>query len=183
MASVDARQVVGALESLESETERALVTELDVLAQLFARRMKLTVKKFRSETANSINVQAPSPLVREIKPGTAHAQYLEDGVKPGGKGLPRFFDPASASIVAWLKTKAFSGRSTPRKFSKGAQVANLELRDRYEGLAWHIRHKGVKASPFVGPTFRALEPTARVRLLAAVQAVARSSGAAGGSVA
>lgn len=182
-STVDTRKLEVSLAALGPDTENALVAELNTVAQLFARGMKLRAAKYRSMLANSINVHETGPLMREIKPGAAYALAQEKGVKPGGKGLPRFFDPASAGIVEWLRGQAFRGRARPRRFSGAAMAQNRELRDRYEGLAWHIRHKGVKATPFVEPTFRALEPVARVRLIAAAQAAMKASAAAHGGTA
>jgi hypothetical protein len=100
-------------------------------------------------------------------------------VRPGCKGLPRFSDPEAADSVAWLRTKAFTGRSAPRPNSMAAVRRDLELRDRYEGLAWHIRHKGVKASPFIAPALAELESVIRVRLQAAAErAIAKRGSAA-----
>jgi hypothetical protein len=86
--------------------------------------------------------------------GSDHGWYIEHGVKPGGKGLPRFFDPAAADMQAWLMTKLRGSARSPKRGSKAFQSAELALRDAYEGMAWYIRHFGVKAQPFVEPTAR-----------------------------
>lgn len=162
--------------------------ELDVMAQLVARRMKENAPKFRSTLANSVHVERPSDLVREISPGVDYAPNVEDGIKPGGKGLPRFFDPNSASIVTWLQGQARSGfvgpasavkKRSPRKGSNVFTAAMLDLRDRYEGLAWHVRHYGTKGQPFVRKTHDEMQPVIRPRLIAAMQAAMQSSAAAG----
>jgi hypothetical protein len=138
----------------------------------------------------SIASQQISPLEYEIRPSAAHAPYVEDGVKPGGKGLPRFFDPASASIVQWLQSHPQRGgtaRRTPKFRSKAFQAVNVELRDRYEGLAWHVRHHGVKAQAFVQPTHEAMGPMMLSRLDLAVRRVLAArpdvGGDAGGALA
>lgn len=164
-----AHQVVFALREHGADMEREVGAELDVLAQMAARRMRELAPKFQTVLANSIHVSAPEAMAREVRPGVEHAWYVEEGVKPGGKGLPRFFDPASASIVAWLLGTAFGGRAKARKGSKAFTAAELELRDRYEGLAWHIRNKGVRAQPFVAPTAKEMEPTVLSRLDLAVR--------------
>jgi hypothetical protein len=125
-------------------------------AQLVAKTMQAKVAKFRSTTALSIHIEDTGLAEKTIAPGTDYAWYIEKGVKPGGKGLPRFFDPESADIVAWLQTKLRAGSRSPARGSAAFQSAERELRDRYEGLAWHIRHYGVKAQPFVEPTAREL---------------------------
>jgi hypothetical protein len=172
-------QVVFALRQHGEDMERAVSAELDVLAQMAASRMRALAPKWRSFLTDSILVSSPDAMTREISPGMAYAEAVEKGVKPGGKGLPRFFDPASASIVAWLQTKAFAGQGRVRKGTGRFTARELMLRDRYEGLAWHVRHKGIKAQPFVAPTAKEMEPVVLSRLDMAVRRVlaARPDGA------
>lgn len=182
-ASTSAHQVVFALQQHGMDMERGVRSELDVLAQMAARKMKQLAPKDRSGLVNSIHVSAPDASSREIRPGVAYAQALEDGIKPGGKGLPRFFDPASKSVVDWLARKAFSGAKRVRKGSGRFSARELMLRDRYEGLAWHIRHKGMKAQPFVEPTAREMEPVVLRRMSDAVRRVLAARPDAGGALA
>lgn len=169
-------QICLRMDSMHPAMEREMDGELDVLAQLVARRMRQLAPKFRSLLALSVRVESPQALTRDIGPTASYAEAQEDGIAPGGKGLPKFSDPAAADVIAWLKTKAFSGRSAPRADSMAAVRAELELRDRYEGLAWHIRHKGMKASPFVKPAFDQLQPVIEVRLQAAAERALRGAG-------
>ena len=164
-------QIVFALREHGLDMEKEMSKELDVLAQDAARRMRQKAAKWRTALANSVHVSAPDAMTREVRPGMAYAPYVEDGIKPGGKGLPRFFDPASKSIVDWLQSKAFSGQGRARKGTGRFTARELMLRDRYEGLAWHIRHKGVKAQPFVEPTAKEMEPVVLRRLDLAVRRV------------
>lgn len=160
---------------MESELER----ELSVSGQLVARRQRSLAPKFRSLLVNSINVQRPGPLERDIGPAAEYAAPQEEGVRPGGKGLPRFSDPDAADIKAWLQSKAFAGRRRPRGNTMAAVMANLELRDRYQGLAWHIRRKGVKPTPHVLPALLQLEGEIGKRMQAAAErAIERGSSAA-----
>lgn len=168
--------VMLAMRQVPAATEHELAGELDALGQLVARRMRAKARKFRSLMALSVTVQSPEPLVREIGPTVSYAAAQEEGIRPGGKGLPKFSDPAAADIIAWLRTKAFTGRSSPRPNSMASVRADLELRDRYEGLAWHIRHKGVKAGPFIKPALDELEPVIRVRLQAAAERALQQTG-------
>ena len=172
-----------ALSQFGKDVRSAVASELDVLAAMTARAMKMRAPKFRSTLTNSIYVISTSELEREIAPGVDYAPYVEDGIKPGGKGLPRYMDPQSASILAWLQGHNPSRLVGPhparkrrvRKNSMAAVYANLELRDRYEGLAWHVRHYGVRAQPFVKPARDEMEPKVRPRLQAAVRAAMRAS--------
>ncbi len=164
------------MDGMAPAMEQEMGGELTVLAQLVARRMALLAPKWQSQLVTSIRIEKPEPLVRDIGPTASYAAAQEEGVAPGGKGLPRFDDPASADIVAWLKTKAFTG-SSPRKGSRAAVNRELQLRDRYEGLAWHIRHRGVKARPYVGPAFDQMLPIIEVRLQAAGERALRGDAA------
>lgn len=179
-SSNNAMAVSLGMRQLPTRVEEALRVELDDLSQLMARRLRMTAPKWRTTLTNSVHVNSPEPLTREIAPAVAYARAVEDGVAPGGKGLPRFFDPASRSIVEWLQSKAFGSARKPRKGSLKFTAMELELRDRYEGLAWHVRHKGTKAKPFVKPNFDQLEPTMRVRLIATVQQAMRAEAGQGG---
>ena len=146
MATVSgAHQVVFALREHGADMERVVADEVAVLAQLAARTMQRLVPKSRSTLWKSIDVKKVGEAAYDIRPTVNYSEFVEHGVKPGGKGLPRFFDPASASIVDWLKSRAFKGQSRPSMGSRALQSAQMELRDRYEGLAWHVRHKGVRA--------------------------------------
>jgi len=130
----------------------ALVDELADLAQLAAQQMRLRAPKWQSALTNSIRAEEVSPFEWHVRPGVEYAKAVEDGVKPGGKGLPRWADPEAADIKAWLTSKAFAGRRRARRNSMKAKHEDQELRDRYEGLAWHVRHFGVKAQPYMRPT-------------------------------
>nr|WP_315242069.1 hypothetical protein [uncultured Albidiferax sp.] len=149
----NAYQVAERMEARGPRVEAAAKAELDVQGQMLTRVMRTKAPKFQTLLTNSIRMDTPSPFQRVIAPGVDYAPYQERGIAPGGRGLPRFNDPAAGPILAWLQSKAFAGQRTPRKGSRKAVLRNLELRDRYEGLAWAIRHKGTKASPFVKPTF------------------------------
>jgi hypothetical protein len=185
MATVPgAHEVVFALREHGADMERGIADEVARLAQMAARRMReLAPKGHSSNLVNSIISRQVGAMAWEVRPSVAHAPYVEDGVKPGGKGLPRFFDPAAKSIVDWLQRTAFPGKHKNRLGSKALQSAELELRDRYQGLAWHIRHKGVKAQPFVAPTAREMEPIVLRRLDLAVRRVLAARPDAGSATA
>lgn len=167
-----------AMHQVPAEFEREMAGELNASAELLAGRMRRLARKHRSMMALSVRISQPEPLVRDIGPTAEYAAPQEEGIKPGGKGLPRFHDPEAADVIAWLSTQAFRGQRAPRRNSMAAVRQNLELRDRYEGLAWHIRHKGIKPGPFVKPAFDQLEPAIRVRLQAAGERALRLAGGA-----
>lgn len=179
-AIVSVREVMVSLDRLSTGVPKAVNDELEWAAQLIARRMRAKAPKFQSVLVNSIRVDTPAEGVKEIRPGVQHAVYMEEGIRPGGKGLPKWTDPAAASIKEWLERKAFKGQRRPASKSLKAAMRDTELRDRYEGLAWHIRRKGVKAQSFVKPTFDEMAPMVQSRLQAVVNEAVR---AAGGGVA
>ena len=183
MATTNVRQVTIALRSEGEGLVTALVVELERLAQEAVNFMRMQAPKWRSTLTNSIRADKVSDHEWSIGPGVDYGRAVEEGRGPG-KGLPRWSDPAAADIVAWLTTKVFVGRRRARRTSMKAVNENLELRDRYEGLAWHVRHRGVKAQPYVRPTAemmraqfpRRMELAAR-RYLAAVGGAGRGGAA------
>ena len=165
-------QVVFALREHGADMERGVQDEMLVLAQLAVRTMRrLAAKGPTSNLVNSIRADHVSATAVEIGPHVTYADAMENGVPAGKKGLPRYFDPASKSIVDWLKSTAFPGQHKGGMGTRALQDQETELRDRYEGLAWHIRHFGVKAHPFVKPTAEEMEPVVLKRLELAVRRV------------
>lgn len=187
MANVtNSREIVFALQQHGQDMEREISDELADLAGETARTMQRLLPKSRSTLWKSINVRKRDATTYDIRPTVNYAEFVEYGVKPGGKGLPRFFDPASASIVDWLRSHPRGGGFAKRTAALGSKVfqaANLALRDRYEGLALHVRKHGVKAQPFVEPTAREMEPVVLARLNLAVRRVLAARPDAGGAVA
>ncbi|MFA5901704.1 MAG: HK97 gp10 family phage protein [Hyphomicrobium sp.] len=171
-------QVVFALREHGQDMERGVQSELATVAGMVGRTMQRLTPKSRSTLWKSIDVKKVDADTYDIRPTVNYGEFVEDGVKPGGKGLPRFFDPASGSIVDWLRRTAFKGRHKGGMGTRALQSQETELRDRYEGLAWHVRHFGVKAQPFVKPTADEMEPVVLKRLDLAVR---RVLGARGGS--
>lgn len=176
-AQPDNRALMVAFQRHSAGMHSALVDELEAVAQLGAARMRAGAPKFRSELTNSILVDVPNETTREVRPGVAYAAAVEGGRQPG-KGLPRFFDPASKSIVDWLEAQAFAGTRKPRKASAAFTARELELRDRYQGLAWHVRHKGLKAHPFVQPVADELASLFPQRMARRAEAVLGAGGTA-----
>lgn len=182
----DAYRISFAMQQHGADMDKGVGDELARLAQEAARMMQRLAPKSRSELVLSIAAKQTGEFEYEIRPVVPHAWYVEHGVKPGGKGLPRFFDFASGPIVAWLRTHPKGGGKpgrAPAKGSKRARVFELELRDRYEGLAWHVRHHGVKASPFVAPTAEFMEKVLPQRMELAVRRVLAARPDSGGAAA
>lgn len=176
MIAADYQAAHRAILAMPAIAEQQAPGMLEELGQRTAAAMRQTVPKFRTALTNSIDVHRPEPLVREVRPGVAHAEVVETGVKPGGKGLPRFFDPSNAAILEWLRAKAFAGVRVARVGTVKRQTMELELRDRYHGLAWHIRHKGTKAQPYVGPAFEQVQPQIQPIIDAALQRLVDEAG-------
>lgn len=146
--------------------------ELDLRGQLAAGVMRREAPKWRSTLANSVRVRPEhaADLAVYVYPAADYAGWVHRGRKPG-RGLPRFFSPAAASIVAWLEDRIADTRRAAdprwRKARVGTQrrtAAELELRDRYMALSRAVKARGLKANPFVtrtadqvrGPTIQAL---------------------------
>lgn len=177
----NAYQVAARIEALGPGLEKAMADALDVQAQEVMRMMKRESPKFQNVLTNSVHVEKPTALSRLIAPDTNYAEAVHKGVKPG-KGLPRFNDPRAGDIIAWLQSTAFASVKKPRKGSKGAVLQNLELRDRYQGLSWHVRHFGTQANPFVARTHEAAAGTVVAALkAAALKALGGGNGGIGGT--
>lgn len=160
------------------EIERELEAEHTRQVQAVARKMREKAAKgdFLGTLRESIHVEARSRLDAIVVPGTDYAVYREKGTRPG-RGLPRYTDPDAGDIVRWLESKAFAKTRAPRRSSKKAVQRNLELRDRYQGLSWHVYHFGTKASPFVEPTAREMAPVVAAAFRVAVErGIARAGG-------
>lgn len=150
-ATTNIHQVTASMTAAGDGLERSLCDELARLAQHAVVLMKNRAPKWRSTLTNSIHAEQVSAVEWHAGPGVDYAQAVEEGRGPG-KGLPRWSDPDAADIKAWLTSKAFAGRRRARRNSMKAVHEDLELRDRYQGLAWHVLHHGVKAHPYVKPT-------------------------------
>ena len=180
MATTNIRQVTIALRSDGEGLLNAMVDELSKLAQEAVNFMRMQAPKWRSTLTNSIRADKVSDHEWSIGPGVDYGRAVEEGRGPG-KGLPRWSDPAAADIVAWLTTKVFAGRRRAKRTSMKAVNENLELRDRYQGLAWHVRHKGIKAHPFAAPTLDMMERAFPARLELAARRYLASHQAGGGA--
>lgn len=180
MATTNIREVTIAVRGEGEGLLNAMADELARLAQETVNFMRRAAPKWRSTLTDSIRADKVSAYEWDIGPGVAYAPAVEEGRAPG-KGLPRWNDPAAADIVAWLSTKVFAGRRRARSTSMKAVHESLELRDRYQGLAWHVRHKGIKAHPFAAPTLNMMERTFPARLELAARRYLASARANGGA--
>ena len=177
------RAIAVALRAHGADAESAAAAALSAEAQRGARDVRRAAPKFQTVLTNSVRVEVVSQLHYRLQVGAGHAAAVEEGRKPG-KGLPRFFDPAAAGVVAWLESKAFAGVALPRKGSKRFAVRfaarELELRDRYMALSRKVKARGIKAQPFFGPVVDGLHRSLPQRVGDAVAAaVARAGGTAG----
>lgn len=171
----NAHAVAAKLQAAGQQVPAQVRAEMDSLAQRIAATMRRRAPKFRTTLAQSIRHEEQAPFDWLIRPHTDYADDVERGRKPG-KHLPRFFDPASASIVAWLESRLTSAarkanpRYRPGKLGSARRTAaELELRDRYMGLSWHVKHHGLKPSPYVKPTADEWRPKVPPSLAMAVQ--------------
>lgn len=180
MATSNIHEVTARMERAGDGLEQALLAELAKLAGHAANQMKARAPKWRSTLTNSIHPTQVSPEEWHVGPSVDYGLAVEEGSKPG-KGLPRFEDPDAGDIKAWLESKAFKGRRRARRGAMGALHENLELRDRYQGLAWHVRHFGVKAQPFAAPTAETMRRIFAPRMAEAGRAYLASAAGGGAS--
>lgn len=183
-----ARQQAERMRSVARNVRAQLAAELATLAARVGATMRMRAPKFRTTLANSVREKKESDLAWLVAPNTEYAVYREKGTRPG-RGLPRFFDPAAADIVAWLEGRiGDSARKADPKWrpgrlgSKRRTAAELELRDRYEALSRYVYLHGTKATPFVAPTaeeFRQVVPNALVAAVRRGVSLAAGAGKAG----
>ena len=178
--TVDTRAVTVGLPAHWEQMEGALADMMAKVAQEAVRLMKNRVTKWRSTLTNSITAVPVSRFEWNVAPGVDYAEAVETGSRPG-KGLPRWTDPAAADIKAWLESKVFKGRTRARRGRMGQVTENLELRDRYQGLSWHVRHHGVKANPYVRPTAELMRRVLPQRVEEVVREQVAKANAQGGA--
>lgn len=194
MATVSGtHQVVFALQQHGEDMERAMGAELDVLARFAqTRMMELAPKGANSLLWKTMVIENPQPMERVIGPTADYAAFVESGVKPGGKGLPKMPDIMSSSgALGWLKGRPDKGGATlnrqhlrtRRKGSKVFDAATESLRNRYYGLSLSIRKFGTKLHPFVEPTAKEMETAMPRRLDLAVRRVLAARPNSDGAVA
>lgn len=171
----NATAVAARLRATEEAVRAELAAELAVLAGRVEAAMKRNAPKFRSTLTNSVRRDRVSDHEWLVRPHTDYAKWVVDGRKPG-KGLPRFFDPAAASIVAWLESKLQGARrATNPRYRPGARGSSrftaeeLELRDRYWMLSRAVKQRGIKPNDFVKRTADEFQRTGPDMLVAAVR--------------
>ncbi|MGE4238713.1 hypothetical protein, partial [Hydrogenophaga sp.] len=172
----NAHEISVALELHGDDMEREVANELNRVSAEIVRRMRDLAPKWRSNLVNSIDRRPDGPLAWTVRPGVEHGLYREKGQRPG-KHLPRFFDPAAKPIVDWLASKAFTGLARVRKGTGRFTARELELRDRYMGLSWHVKRKGLRAQPFAEPVALVMERTFPLRMTEFVERLVREANA------
>lgn len=170
-AALVAERLRRAREAVRAE----LAGELSLQAQRAEAAMKRNAPKFLSTLTNSIRAEKQSDTEWLVRPTTDYAKWVVHGRKPG-KGLPRFFDPASASIVAWLESRLRDARrAVAPSYRPGARgsarftAEELELRDRYWMLSRAVKARGIKPNDFVKRTADQVRGTVPDALAAAVR--------------
>lgn len=180
----NAPEVAARLQLAQQRIRAELEGTLAGLAGRVAARMRIVAPKWRSTLTNSVREERRGPLAIVVRPTVDYALYVEKGRKPG-KGLPRFFDPAAASIVAWLEGRQIAARQAAsggkpwrrgRAGSNRRRTEELELRDAYMALSRHVKFRGIKAHPFVKPTADEFREQVRAELVAAVRRGAAAAG-------
>lgn len=171
-------RIVFALREHGQDVEREVGDELVALINHAVLRMKALVPNGANSTlVDSICAETLDAMTVQAGPNTNYARPVEEGIKPGGKGLPRYMGGKDGATVAWLKAMPDRGgvkfnRDHVKSRRKGSKVFNAamdSLRNRYYGLAKHIREQGTKAHPFVEPVAIEMQSLALTRLGEAVR--------------
>lgn len=173
----NADQIARRYRSAATAVRAHLAAELHGLAHEAAALMRNAAPKFRSTLANSVRPTQVNALEWFVEPTVDYGLWKEKGRRPG-KGLPRFFDPAAAGIVAWLQAHPVTTSSAGpvrapgragRVGSARRQAQELTLRDRYEAMSRRVMLRGMRAQPFVKPTADAMLPVVHNRLIGAAR--------------
>lgn len=174
-AQTNAAAVAARLRRARDAVQAELAGELSLQAQRAEAVMKREAPKYLSTMTNSIRAEKQSDTEWLVRPHTDYAKWVVHGRKPG-KGLPRFFDPASSAIVAWLESKlrdarrAINPRYRPDRVQGARYTAEaLELHDRYWMLSRAVKARGIKPNNYVKRTADRLQGTVPDALAAAVR--------------
>lgn len=87
-----------------------------------------------SHLMNSIRPERPFPLARDVKAGMKYARAVEDGTKPGYRGMP-----PREPLAAWLRVRH--------------GLSKKESDRRSYGLARYLQAHGTQPRPFMKPAF------------------------------
>lgn len=87
-----------------------------------------------SHLMNSIRPERPFPLARDVKAGMKYARAVEEGTKPGYRGMP-----PREPLAAWLRVRH--------------GLSKKESDRRSYGLARYLQAHGTKPAPFFKPAF------------------------------
>lgn len=177
MSGIDSNAAAAAdrLRRANEAVRAELAGEMNNQAARIAVALKRNAPKGFSTLTDSIRVDPDQPLLKVIAPHTDYAKWVVGGRKPG-KGLPRFFDPASAAVVAWLQARLQGARlAVNLKYRRGARgtarftAEELELRDRYWMLSRAIKARGIKPNDFIKRTAQQFATSTPDALRAAVR--------------
>jgi hypothetical protein len=159
----------------------AMGRELDDALAWLAPRVTATMReeapKYLSNLTNSITAEKQERWSWIVRPNNvAYAGIVHRGVKAGGKGLPKYDDPAALSVIGWLQAHmqraaiaANPKFRKPRAGSARRSAWERELQARYMALSRHIKLRGTKPNPFVTRTAGQWRTLAPATLRAAVR--------------
>ena len=82
----------------------------------------------------SIHAETPFAGARDVKAGVKYARYVEEGTKPGYRGLP-----PTRPLAEWMRIRF--------------NLTEREAKSRAFGLARFIQIHGTKAHPFFRPAY------------------------------
>lgn len=166
--TIDSREAREAFLGAPEAMERHLGEGLDLAAEIIAREARRLASQ-RDVTGNlseSIRVEAPEALAREVVSNADHARYVEEGTGVFAGRAP--YRPNPEALLAYLRAhriaRGFTFEGARRRGSQERQ-----LRDRAQAMARAIaRAGGTRPYPFMAPAAERAEARVRQVVEAAV---------------
>lgn len=137
-AHVSDELVLKAFERAPAAMARVMERTVGQAGQFLTREVKRELRNNGSmgfsTLMNSIRPERPFPLARDVKAGVKYARHVEEGTKPGYRGMP-----PRRPLAEWLRIKH--------------GLTEHEANRRAYGLARFIQAHGTKPAPFFAPAF------------------------------
>jgi len=162
---VDDASVRRALRRAPAVMQAAMERKVQRAAVMLRREVRRQLRRNRSMAfttlLESIHIQRPFVMTRDVVAGARYARWVEEGTRPGYRGMP----PRRA-LASWLHTRH--------------GLDERQAHCRAFGLARYLQQHGTQPAPFFKPAF-ANKQTAMLALLrqGVVEGVRQSLGIQG----
>lgn len=114
-----------------------------------AEEAKRRAPKSLSQLTNSIISAKVDDLTYEVRAGTLHAAYVEQGTGPAA-GRPKYY-PDPDNLIVYLMTHPKARRFDWKRSERGRLEQEMSLVRRAQAFAWWIYQHGTKAQPYMAP--------------------------------